>query len=65
MSAAIERRIKNITEKIYPPGIFTKTPGRVWKINPGPAAGSNQTAKTAVKIAIPAIIAINVSKKTI
>ena len=37
----------------------------MWKINPGPAVGLCPVENTAVKIAIPATIAINVSRITI
>lgn len=65
VKAAIANNKKNKTEKIYPPDILVNTTGNVWKINPGPADGFCWVAKTAVKIAIPAIRAIIVSKKTI
>ena len=52
-------------EKKYPPGILINTLGSVWNISPGPACGLRPVANTAVKIAIPAIKAIIVSRKTI
>ncbi len=39
-----------------------KTEGKIKKMSPGPPAGSAPSAKTVVKIAIPASIAIAVSK---
>ena len=61
--AAINNKKKNIDDQIVPPAISGKTDGKITKINPGPEAGSAPNAKTVVKIATPANIAIAVSKK--
>ena len=61
--AAINRRMKNMVPHIVPPVNCAKTVGNTTKINPGPSAGLAPKAKTVVKIATPASMAMAVSKK--
>ena len=62
VKAAKANKTKKARPNKYPPGIFGKTLGRVTKASPAPWVGSRLKVKTEVKIAIPAKMAIMVSK---
>jgi hypothetical protein len=65
VKAAIIKSKKKMKPKICPAApILEKTAGRVIKVRPGPAPGSNPKANTAGKITRPAKIAIDVSDVT-
>ena len=61
--AAINRMKKNKAPQITPPPICGKIVGNTTKIKPAPALGSAPIAKTMVKIAVPANIAMKVSNR--
>ena len=61
--AAINRIKKNKAPQITPPPICGKIVGNTTKIKPAPALGSAPIAKTIVKIAVPASIAMKVSNR--
>ena len=63
--AAKKTSAKNNIANNLPAGKLSNTEGNVWKIKPGPAAGSNPTANTAGRIARPARRAIKVSSPAI
>ena len=61
MRAAINSNTKNIVPHKVPPANCENTEGKTTKIRPGPSAGFAPKAKTVVKIAMPASMAIAVS----
>ena len=63
--AAIKSKKKNSDPHSVPPAIWGNIVGSATKIKPGPESGLAPSAKTVAKIAIPAIIAIMVSKRII
>ena len=63
VSAAINKIKKNSVPHTKPPPICGNIVGNTTKISPAPALGSAPIAKTMVKIAVPASIAIAVSNR--
>ena len=63
VNAAINRIKKNSVPHISPPPIWGNIVGSTTKISPAPSLGSAPIAKTIVKIAVPASIAIPVSNR--
>ena len=63
VSAAINRMKKNKVPQINPPPIWGNIVGKTTKIRPAPALGSAPMANTIVKIAVPASMAIAVSRR--
>jgi len=61
-AATMRSRKKRLAHRV-PSGILEKTAGSTMKTSPAPLAGSNPSAKTAGKMARPAMRAIRVSRK--